>query len=486
MERTKLNVPIVKELAIKGMAILTFREVLMKGVALVGQLFLVRLLLPEYFGVFAIISFVINIADILTDLGLTMALIQSKHTPTKKQITTIYYFKLLLSIGVFLLFFFLSQFLPLFYQQLTAQHIVMLQVSLLILLIKPLRTTHVALLERNLQYKKVSSIDIFGMISYYLAAILFAFFHLGAWSFILALIMKEVVEAIVALYYVRWFPGITFSFSSIKEMTKIGVYFQGGSIFGFIHQSTIPVIAGRMASTRDVGLLDWSANIASIPRAFSDNVGRVSFSSFSRIQEDKPLIARVIEKSFNYLTVVSFFFILVTLGFGNDLVRYVLTDKWLPAVPALYWYIGGTFFLNGTASLGHGILALGKSKALLLLSLFIIPGEWLLSYLLLLRYGYVGIAIGSFFGTAAMFFSYIVLCKKYGIHLQIYRLLISKLFIFLFLLVFAFGLNILFGHSVIGLLGKLFLFTVVFCTFYFFFMRKDIPEIISLIQKTIH
>lgn len=486
MMKTETNITLVKDKAMKGMAILTMREVVMKGLALIGQLFLVRLLLPEYFGVFAIISFIINIADILTDLGLTMALIQSKHTPTKKQITTVYYFKLLLSIGVFLLFFFFSQFLPLFYQQLTAQHIMMLQVCLLILLIKPLRTTHVALLERNLQYKKVSSIDIFGIVFYYLAAILFAFFHLGAWSFILALIMKEIVEAIVALYYVRWFPGVAFSLSSIKTMTKIGVYFQGGSIFGFIHQSTIPVIAGRMASTRDVGLLDWSANIASIPRALSDNVGRVSFSSFSRIQEDKSLITRAIEKSFNYLTVISFFFILITLGFGHDIVKYVLTDKWLPAVPALYWYVGGTFFLNGTASLGHGILAIGKSKELFLLSLFIIPGEWLLSYLLLLKYGYVGIAIGSFFGVAVMFFSYIILCKKYGIYLKAYRLLASKLCIFILLFLLTLGLNILFGHSVLNLVFKLSLFTAFFCTFYFFFMRKDISEIISLLKMTIH
>ncbi len=483
--KNEVDILSVKQRAMKGMAILTLREVLMKGIAFIGQLLLVRLLLPEYFGVFTIISFIINVADIITDLGLTMALIQKKDTPTKKQIATVYYFKLLLSLSVFLLLIFLSRYLPLFYQQLTAQHIVMLQVCLLILLIKPLRTTHVALLERDLQYKKVSSIDLFGMVFYYLSAILFAYLHFGVWSFIIALIIKELIEALVALYYVRWFPDFAFSLSSIKAMTKIGVYFQTGSIFSFIHQSTIPVIAGIKTSTRDVGLLDWSANVASIPRSLSENVGRVSFSSFSRIQEDKFLIAKTIEKSFNYLTVISFFFILVTLGFGHDIVKYILTDKWLPAVPALYWYIGGTFFLNGTASLGHGILAMGKSKALFLLSLFIIPGEWLLSYLLLLKYGYVGIAMGSFFGLAAMFFSYLILCQKYGIYLHVYSLLVSKFYIFLLLLFLTLGLNNVFGHSALDLFLKLFLFSISFCTFYFFYMRKDVPEIISLLKMTI-
>src|SRR5438045_5753919 len=90
----------LKQKTIKSTIQLISREVLMKIIAIVGQLFLIRLLDPASFGVFAILSFILATAEIFSDIGLNLAIIQQKQQPTSAQFSTIFFNKLLLIIFI--------------------------------------------------------------------------------------------------------------------------------------------------------------------------------------------------------------------------------------------------------------------------------------------------------------------------------------------------------------------------------------------------
>lgn len=476
----------LKQKAIIGITQMTVREVVMKGISVIGQLTLVRILLPEYFGIFAILSFIVSIGELFTDLGLSMAIIQNKTSLSQKQLSTVFSIRLVLSLIVIVLLFLLSPIVREVYPALSYEHILMLQVTSLVLLFKPLRSVLVALLERELRYNQVSVIDLSGIVTYYVTAIILAFYGFGIWSFIAALFAKDACETLLALRYFPWIPKFFIDYLQVRNLLHVGMYFQMGSIMGFVHRSTIPVIAGMRATPQVVGYLDWGANVASIPRALSENVGRVSFSSFSRIQENKLLIARAIERSFDFLSFISLFLLLVAIGFGNEVVYYLLSESWVPAVPALIWFVGGTIFLNGTSSVGHGILALGKSKPLFLISLFVIPAEWILAYLLLSAYGFVGIAIASFIIAAVMLASQIVIAQRLGITLNLYRMFVIKAYIFFT----GYGLILLLHHFLPGdgfflTVIKLMFFSEGYLLVYFLIARHEVMQIADVSRKAL-
>ena len=56
----ELEVEQISHRAVSGVMILTLRKFALKAVSYLGDIFLARLLLPEIFGVFAIVSFIIN------------------------------------------------------------------------------------------------------------------------------------------------------------------------------------------------------------------------------------------------------------------------------------------------------------------------------------------------------------------------------------------------------------------------------------------
>ena len=67
----KENVDQIKGRAVRGTLTLTARRVILKGIDLLGTIFLARLLTQEEFGIFGIINFIVfTLVGFLSDIGL--------------------------------------------------------------------------------------------------------------------------------------------------------------------------------------------------------------------------------------------------------------------------------------------------------------------------------------------------------------------------------------------------------------------------------
>lgn len=447
----------IKRKTVTGAIQLIGREILIKLIVVAGQLLLVRLLAPSVFGVFAILSFVLSTAEIFTDIGLNLAIIQKKEEPTKQQLSTIFYIKLALAGATVLLLNIVAPIIISFYHQLSSTEILILQILSFTLLLKPLPNIISALLERELRYKDIAIIDIFGIFSYYSVSLLLAFMGFGIWSFIIAVIGKTLIESVTTFFFKPFFPLLAFNFKSVQGFVSIGKYFQLGFFLTIIHNSVIPVIAGPRIPLSQVGFLDWSYNTASFPRVFIDNLGRVSFSSFSRIQDKKEIISSSIEKAFDMLTIVTAFFIVAVFVFGNDLIHYFLNDKWIFALSALNWYVASIFFMNGTGLLGHALMAVGKTKEILVSVSIITAFEFFGSYFLLKYFGFSGIAMGFFIIIVITYFTYVFLCRRADIPIRIGKTFIASAFILLSTFTTMSIVNAAFSQSFFDLLMKLFI-----------------------------
>ena len=88
MESAEVNLEAVKSKTVKGVVLLTGRTFLLQAIALVAQLFLFAYLGSYEFGVFAIVSAIINFLVYFSDIGLAAALIQKKENPSDVDLKT--------------------------------------------------------------------------------------------------------------------------------------------------------------------------------------------------------------------------------------------------------------------------------------------------------------------------------------------------------------------------------------------------------------
>lgn len=472
----------LKVKAVTGFSLLIGREMMMKVIAVIGQLALVRILRPDLFGAFAIISFVLGLSELFTDLGLSVVIIQKKNQLKQSELSSIFLIKFSLTIIVVCLLLFLGPYLSKVNNVFGHTEILILRILSLTLIVKSSRTIIFSLLERDLRYKAISTIDLVGMVIYYLVALVLAVMNFGIWSFAYAVIFKEITETVIAWCFSPWFPSKISNISEIWNLLKLGIYYQMGFFSAFIYQSTIPVVAGILSTPYNVGLLDWSSNAASIPRTISENIGRVSFASFSKIQDDKEMIGNLINKSFVIVSFFSMFLTIVAITFSKELVPVFLNARWLPAVPALNWFIGSAFFLNGTALLGNIIFALGKNKIMFYSSLMFIFLEYTVAIILFHVFGFTGIAIANFFVTAIMFLYLIFLTNKEGIKVRLTSELSLQFIIGLMIFALTIFLNSLLPKSLIMLIIKLSVFSIVYLIIFKIFLPTTVDQFIKLIK----
>lgn len=485
MSNHKISPQLLKFQVFESMYLLLMRESIMKVLAIFGQFILVRLLAPEIFGIYAIIAFIIGTSEILTDIGFSQSIIQKKEKPTDKELSTIFYLKIFTSLLIVITIYIFSISIINLFNQLSLEQVWMLRVLALISMVKPYKTITNSLLERDLNYYAISKIDVFGIMSYYVIVLPLALTGFNVWSFIIAVVGKELIELLLLFYFKRWIPLFYFNIYEIGKMIKFGAYIQAGAVISHLKKSNIPIIGGIRSSPYGVGLLDLGSKVAMIPAIIMDNYGRVAFSGFSKIQENIILLSKSVQKSILILNIINFLFIALIFGYGEEFVYYILTPKWLPALPAIYWFVACTFFYGATVSINHALLAIGRSKELLYISVVAILIELSLSFILFPYFGFSSIAFGAFMGIFILFILSTILANKNKIFVDYKKIYVNMVLVFIFTVAFSWFLkNVLFSEGLI-LIFEVFLTITLYIILCFIFYKKDLTEVMLLIIKSI-
>ncbi len=473
----------LKKKTFSGLTILISREFLLKVIAIIGQIILVRLLAPSYFGAFAILAFILGLADLFTDLGLTSAIIQKKEIPTRNELSSIYYVKQVMACFIYILLFVISGAIVSFYHNIPYLSVTMIRIFGLILLIRPLKNIVIGLLERELQYSYISLVDLISSTCYYIFAIIFIHFGFTIWAFIFASILSEISGCISFFIIKPWLPSWNLDLKKIFPMIHFGLYLQLGSILGFFHNSIIPVIGGLKTSATDVGLLDWASGVSTIPGVITSNVGRVAFAGYSRIQHDKELLSKALEKTIRYSVLILFLFPILTISVGPDVIHYILTDKWLPAAPSLDLFVITVAIFGMLTPIQQAVTALGETKKILITAFVVISSEWILAYILTIKIGFIGIAFASIVGALLLLFGYIRLAKNAGLTLHMVEILIPRIFVFIIVLLVALLLNNIVQQSFIGIFYKIFILTFLYVLLHWIFSKQDVLYGLQLIKS---
>lgn len=386
----------VKKRAVGGVLALTSRTFLLQIISFLTTFLLTIFLAPSVFGVFFVVSAVISFLGYFSDIGLAAALIQKREAVTDEDLKTTFTIQQVLVGAIVIIALFLSRQLSSFYNLDTAG-LWLFRALVVSFFLSSLKTIPSILLERKLAFNKLVIPQILETSAFSLIVVVLAFKGFGLTSFTWAVLARGVI-GLAAIYVLSpWKIGIGFSKTVAKRLLSFGLPFQANSILALIKDDLFTIFLGKVLPFNQIGYIGWAKKWAEFPlRLVMDNVIKVTFPAYARLQEKPEYLGKALDKSIFFLSFlilplsVAFVFAIKPLVFFIP--KYL---KWEPALFSFYLFVVASIFAGLSTPLTNVLNAIGKIKITLYLMIVWTVLTWLLGPFLVFKLGFNGVAVSS-------------------------------------------------------------------------------------------
>lgn len=321
----------LKQQALKGMLWTFIQQMSTQGIGFVVSIILARLLLPQEFGLIALLGIFVAIGNVLINSGLSQSLIRTEN-PTDDDFSTVFFFNIIISIFMYIIIFFIAPFIANFYNQPLLTDIT--RVYGIVFIISAFSIIQNTRLVKEMNFKKQTIINIPSLIIGSAVGITMALNGFGVWSLVWSAISRNAALSIQLWWWSPWMPSFRFNKEKIKQHLGFGYKLTLSGIIGTLFQDIYTIIIGKFFDPIQVGFYNRADTIKQLPVSnFSAVLHTVTFPLFSKIQNDDVKLKNAYKK----ILQMSIFLIAPTLLFmsalAEPLFRFLLTEKWLPAVP---------------------------------------------------------------------------------------------------------------------------------------------------------
>jgi O-antigen/teichoic acid export membrane protein len=392
----EIDITLITKRSIRGVFALTSRTFIIQLVSLSANFLLTIFLSPAIFGIFFVVSAAIAFLSYFSDIGLAAALIQKKEDITREDLKTTFTLQQILVITVVLIALILANPIGQFYH-LAGDGILLFQALAIAFFLSSLKTIPSIILERSLRFEKLVIPQIVETLFFSIFAVVLAIKGFGITSFTYAVLARGISGVIVMYLISPWRMGFGFSKTSARKLLSFGVPFQLNSFLALLKDDLLIVYLGKVLPLAQVGYIGFAQKWAFAPlRLIMDNVIRITFPSFSRLQNEKEILEKAIEKSIFAACFLIFPALvgLVALSpyFVHLIPKYL---KWEPALLSLSFFSINAALSSISTPLTNALNAIGKIKVSLYLMVFWTIATWVLTPIFIIFFGFNGVAAAS-------------------------------------------------------------------------------------------
>ena len=302
-------------------------------VTVIVSIILARLLSPADYGVIAIVTIFITIANVFVSDGFGNALIQKKNADAL-DFSSVLYFNVMLSILLYALLFFCAPLIAKFYGAGYEILTPVIRVLGLRIIVSAVNSVQQAYIARKMIFKKFFWSTLIGTLASAFVGIGMAYAGFGVWSLVGQYLTSTTLGTIVLMLTLGKKPLLAFSFQRLKEMFGFGFRILGTRLLITFNQEIRALIIGKAYSPEELAYYDKGRQFPSLfVNNINTSIGAVLFPKIAQVQDDKFQIKSITRKS---IRLSSYFITPLMLGLiavAEPFVRLILTEKWLPCVP---------------------------------------------------------------------------------------------------------------------------------------------------------
>lgn len=425
-----------------------------------------RLLTPDDFGIVATSAMVIAFASILWEAGLSKALIQNQKYDIQQMSNIVFYTNIVLSVFLYFILLLLSDFIAYFFHD--ERIIDVLKISGLALIIGPLMSVQIALLQKKFEFKKLFYSRFVGTVIPGVVSVAMAWLGYGYWSLVFGGVASLLLQVLIIWYLISWRPDFSYDWLIAKDMFNFSKWILLSAILSWFFVWGDIFILGFFFTSHELGLYrTGNYFVGTVIGLITAPIVPVMYSYFSTIHHDIEKIKEVLLVSSK---IISFFVLPIGVGlyiFQSPVSDLIFGKKWygiasvigyLALMHSVSWIIG----LNNSA-----YAAVGRpdiETKILIFNLFL----YLMAYILSAQVSFEFFLFIRFVLAAVSIFIHIYASKK------ILNIGVSETFLnikyILSILLFIFIAYVLFFNEVIFSIFGMFLSLLVLMVLYILFI----------------
>jgi len=328
------------------------------------RIVLTYLLVKSDFGLASMVAVVTEFCRAFADLGIGNAII-FRQDSTRDQLSSLYWLNFFAGFLVFGLIWALRFTIADFFGEPELAGIVSL--AAVSFLIAPLGLQFQVLMQRDLQFRALTIIDIISVLGSAAVAISCAFAGLGVYSLIFGYVSNMAIRSVI-LFVVgirRWAPAFHFRMSDLKGYLSFGIFQVGQASLGKLANNMDLVMIGKFMGVEALGLYSLAYHLVLAPlQRVVPILRRVAFPVFAKVQGQSTTLRRGFLQM-SKLTAFAFFPALVGIAvLAPYLVPTIYGEDWSDSIRLIQLLVPVGMVKILGAPMGPILLSKGRAGTL--------------------------------------------------------------------------------------------------------------------------
>ena len=353
---------------------------------------LARILEPSLYAPISKVTVITAILMVFVDSGMANALIQKKD-PDDLDFSSVFFFNVCFCLLLYILLFLFAPLIAAFYKSPELTPIV--RVLGLTVVVAGVKNVQQAYVSKTLQFKRFFFATLGGTLFSAVLGITMALRGFGVWALVAQQLSNVTVNTVILWFTVGWRPKRMFSFPRLKGLLSYGWKLLSASLLDTVYLQLYPLIIGVRYADADLAFFERGRNWPNlVVENINYSIDSVLLPVMSGQQDHRHQVREMTRRAIKTSSYIMMPLMAGLAVCAEPLVRLLMTEKWVPAVPFLQVFcaIYALYPLH-TANL-NAIKAMGRSDVFLKLEVIKKVLETLI-LLFTMRFGVFAMALGQ-------------------------------------------------------------------------------------------
>jgi O-antigen/teichoic acid export membrane protein len=328
---------------------------------------LARLVIPEHFGLLAMVMAVVAFAEQFRDLGLSTATVQAKEI-SRQQVSNLFWINVGCGAFIALAVAAVAPGLAWFYEDAR-----LLPITLAIAvtpLVGGLAVQHQSLLTRQLKLGRASAVRVLSGLLSVLLAIGLALAGFGYWALVIREVSRSVFVAIGMWISCPWLPSSPRRTPEMKHLLVFGGNLTAANLLGSFVQNLDTVLLGKFFGPMATGFYRQAQYLVSAPvDQIIHPIFRVSEPGLGSLQDEPQRYLNYYRKILSVISLGTMPLSVMLAAYANEFTLILLGEEWMGAANLFRIFCIANFLRPSLWTSHMVLITLGRGKQYLVLKI---------------------------------------------------------------------------------------------------------------------
>lgn len=282
--------------SMRGVMALGVGTVFERGLRLVRNMILARLLAPSEFGLMAIILAVSTALESFSDVGVGWSIIYNKNGDKPEYLNVAWWFQAIRGIGLFLIAFSATPWLASFYGN--PDLLIFLRVAFVTMLFGGFVSPGIYLLDKKIHFgKRVFIIQGSGLLGT-IVSLGIAFYGIrNVWTLVLGFLAEAAFKCLLSYVLCPFLPSLKINKECLKDILSYARGMFGLPLLTILALQMDVIILGKVVTPEQLGMYSLALALAYQPNLLlSKIIGPILLPVFSKKQDEKEILCKALLK----------------------------------------------------------------------------------------------------------------------------------------------------------------------------------------------